>query len=89
MQETSEITNDKSDAGTPILVDGAVIKREKSGRTYNIVTREYMTQGYDGFTPLVGRKYLIDEENGQLMSALVRKYLLGVSTQCYWITAHD
>ncbi len=44
---------------------------------YKIVTREYMAQGHDGFLPLKGNKYLVDDESGQLMSAIVRKYLLG------------
>lgn len=61
----------------PVLVDGEEVKRNKTGKAYKIVTRQYMTEGHDGFTPLVGRKYLVDDENGQLMSALVRKYLLG------------
>ncbi|KAI0721526.1 Metallo-dependent phosphatase [Cerioporus squamosus] len=59
------------------LVDGEPIKRVKGGRMYKIVTREYMAQGHDGFLPLKGNKYLVDDESGQLMSAIVRKYLLG------------
>ena len=46
---------------------------------YRIVTREYMAQGHDGFLLLKGRKYLVDDESGQMMSAIVRKYLLGAS----------
>lgn len=57
-------------------VDGDEIKREKDGRKYTIVTREYMAQGHDGFLPLKGNKYLIDDEVGQMFSTLVRKYLL-------------
>ncbi|PIL23766.1 hypothetical protein GSI_13516 [Ganoderma sinense ZZ0214-1] len=62
---------------TPTLVDGELIQRVKGGRMYKIVTREYMAQGHDGFLPLKGNKYLVDDESGQLMSAIVRKYLLG------------
>ena len=61
------------------LVDGEPIKRVKGGRMYKIVTREYMAQGHDGFLPLKGQKYLVDDESGQLMSAIVRKYLLGMN----------
>ena len=61
------------------LVDGEPIKRVKGGRMYKIVTREYMAQGHDGFSPLKGQKYLVDDESGQLMSAIVRKYLLGMN----------
>ncbi|KZT26337.1 Metallo-dependent phosphatase [Neolentinus lepideus HHB14362 ss-1] len=53
------------------------IQRQQGGRQYKILTREYMAQGHDGFLPLKGRKYLIDDESGQMMSAIVRKYLLG------------
>ncbi|KAI0807271.1 Metallo-dependent phosphatase [Fomes fomentarius] len=59
------------------LVDAEPIKRVKGGKTYKIVTREYMAQGHDGFLPLKGNKYLVDDESGQLTSAIVRKYLLG------------
>ncbi|KAH9853979.1 Metallo-dependent phosphatase [Lenzites betulinus] len=59
------------------LIDGDPIPRTKGGRMYSIVTREYMAQGHDGFLPLKGKKYLVDDESGQMMSTIVRKYLLG------------
>ncbi|KAI9570842.1 Metallo-dependent phosphatase-like protein [Boletus coccyginus] len=62
---------------TPALVDGELIKREKNGRTYKIVTREYMATGHCGHTALLGQKYLIRDENGKPMSSLVREYLIG------------
>ncbi|EPQ58734.1 hypothetical protein GLOTRDRAFT_104166 [Gloeophyllum trabeum ATCC 11539] len=58
-------------------VEEITIERRKGGRQYKILTREYMAQGHDGFLPLKGHKYLIDDENGQMMSTVVRKYLLG------------
>ncbi|TRM59377.1 Metallo-dependent phosphatase-like protein [Schizophyllum amplum] len=67
----------ESGRSTPKLVDGEPIKREQGGRMYKVVSREYMAQGHDGFTALKGQKYLVDDENGQLMSTIVRKYLLG------------
>jgi len=48
---------------------------------YTIVTREYMAQGHDGYQALHGRQLLIDEESGQLFSAIVRRYLLGTSSR--------
>ncbi|KAI0747874.1 Metallo-dependent phosphatase [Daedaleopsis nitida] len=60
-----------------IAVDSEPIKRMKGGRMYKVVTREYMAEGHDGFLPLKGNRYLVDDESGQLMSAIVRKYLLG------------
>jgi len=72
------IDNDHLDGGTatPKLVDGDEIKREKDGRKYTIVTREYMAQGHDGFLSLKGSKYLIDDEVGRMYSTLVRQYFL-------------
>lgn len=56
------------------------VKRKKGGRMYKVVTREYMASGHDGYGMLKGNKYLIEEEAGQMMSTIVRKYLLGEST---------
>ena len=55
------------------------VKREKGGRMYRVVTREYLASGHDGYDMLKGNKYLIEDEGGQMMSAVVRKYLLGKS----------
>ena len=53
------------------------VKREKGGRMYKVVTREYIAEGHDGYDVLKGSKYLIDDEGGQMMSTVVRRYLLG------------
>lgn len=57
------------------------VKREKGGRKYKVVTRQYMSEGHDGYLALKDSKYLIDDESGQMMSTIVRKYLLGMSSQ--------
>jgi len=62
--------------GVELTVDEEV-KRETGGCKYNIVTREYMAQGHDGFQSLKGQRYLVGDEEGQLMSAIVRNYFLG------------
>ena len=80
LQEAPSTSSEGSGSGTPALVNGEFIKREKNGRKYKIVTREYLASGHDGYTALLGREYLIDDEHGQLMSSLVRTYLLGE----YW-----
>jgi 5'-nucleotidase len=81
LQETPNAPSERSDissgTGTAALVDGEFIKREKNGRTYKIVTREYMATGHCGYTALLGHKYVIEGENGQPMSNLVREYLQG------------
>ncbi|KAF7800272.1 hypothetical protein EIP86_011519 [Pleurotus ostreatoroseus] len=60
-----------------VLVDIEPVKRERGGRMYRLVTREYMAAGHDGFDVFKGKTYLVDEESGQMMSTIVRKYLLG------------
>jgi 5'-nucleotidase len=57
------------------------IERKQGGKLYKIVTREYMAQGHDGFEALKGCSYLIDDESGQMMSTLVRRYLMG----CHYV----
>ena len=62
--------------GKPVLVDKEEVLRT-STRKYLIMCREYMYQGGDGYDVLKGKKLVITGENGQPMSALIRKFLLG------------
>ncbi|KAF8754293.1 5'-nucleotidase family [Rhizoctonia solani] len=55
--------------GQPVIRD--------ANKTYRIVTREYMAAGHDGYDALRGKPFLIDDENGVIMSSIVRRYLLG------------
>ena len=64
------------DSTPNLLMDFEEVKRE-GGRKYSVITREYMADGHDGFDCLKGNKMLIDDEQGQMMSTIVRKYLLG------------
>ena len=66
------------------LVDLEEVRRVRGGRKYSIVTREYMAQGHDGFTALKDQRYLVDDESGQMMSSIVRKYLLGKSEPSFF-----
>jgi len=59
--------------------DGEAVSTEPGGRSYVVVTREYMASGHDGYEvlkdcPIVGG---VDEEHGTLLSSIVRKFLLG------------
>ncbi|KAK0240597.1 Metallo-dependent phosphatase-like protein [Armillaria nabsnona] len=77
-KEVEDSVHDGSSGrSTPRLVDAFPIERVEGGRKYSVVTREYMAQGHDGFLPLKRNRYLVDDEVGQMMSTLVRKYLLG------------
>ncbi|KAJ7184198.1 Metallo-dependent phosphatase-like protein [Mycena filopes] len=85
--EDSESGHDASSGNsTPRLVDGAPIERT-ADRTYKVVTRSYMAEGHDGFTALQRGKALIDDEGGQIMSAIVRKYLMGKVVLRPWSVA--
>ncbi|KAF9257781.1 Metallo-dependent phosphatase [Marasmius fiardii PR-910] len=76
-KELEESIHGDSGHSTPRVVDGEPIQRSDSSRKYKVITREYMAQGHDGFTALKRGTYLVDDESGQPMSTLVRKYLLG------------
>ena len=41
--------------------------------------RTLLTERYDGFEALKGRKFIVDDENGQIMSSIIRSFLLGAS----------
>ncbi|RXK38756.1 hypothetical protein M231_03932 [Tremella mesenterica] len=58
---------------------GEEVKNEEGGRMYKVITREYMAQGYDGFTALKNRRTLIDDESGLIISSIIRSFLLGSS----------
>ncbi|WWC64228.1 uncharacterized protein I303_106837 [Kwoniella dejecticola CBS 10117] len=57
---------------------GDEVKNDDS-RVYRVITREYMALGYDGFHALKDRKFVVDDENGQIMSSILRSFLLGSS----------
>mgnify|MGYP001761135584 FL=1 len=48
-------------------------------KTYKVVTRDYLSQGNDGYEALTRGRYIVDDELGQLMSSIVRKFLLGAT----------
>ncbi|KLO14900.1 Metallo-dependent phosphatase [Schizopora paradoxa] len=60
---------------TPTTAEYEGIKRDD--KKYKIMTREYMSEGHDGFDVMKKCKYIVDGEQGQMMSSIVRKYLLG------------
>lgn len=71
-----DMANPESNGTT--VVDGDKIKPDDDGRKYKILTLKYLAQGHDGYSALAGHNSLIDEETGQIMSGIVRKYLLGM-----------
>ncbi|KAL0071665.1 hypothetical protein AAF712_001522 [Marasmius tenuissimus] len=76
-KEAEDSIHSDSGQSTPRVVDGEPIARSDTTRKYRVVTREYMAEGHDGFEALKRGTYLVDDETGQPMSTLVRKYLLG------------
>ncbi|KAI8062232.1 Metallo-dependent phosphatase-like protein [Gongronella butleri] len=49
-------------------------------REYVVVTRNYMTRGYDGYSSLSvsADKFVVDNENGVMIGTLYRKFFLGL-----------
>ncbi|CEH16317.1 5' nucleotidase [Ceraceosorus bombacis] len=70
----------------PRLRPGKALQDDK---TYRVVTREFMADGHDGYEVLKAGKELIGHEEGSLMSALVRRYLLGASMLWRMRSLHD
>lgn len=66
-----------SGAKASLKVEEEPVLNESGGKTYILVTREYMANGHDGYDALTSGNWIIDHECGHLMSAIVRKYLLG------------
>ena len=56
-------------------------------REYKLVTRHYTTQGGDGFKSLKAKgdeDYLVNDENGQLTSQLLRQYFMSLRVMGKW-----
>lgn len=54
------------------------IPRSRDTRKYRILTRYYMSEGFDGYEAMKERgTYVIDDEEGQMFSTVVRQYLMG------------
>lgn len=57
------------------------------GKKYTLTTRAYMANGKDGYealTELNGAEYVIDEENGVLISTILRQYFLSLKVIGKW-----
>ncbi|CAG8689598.1 15429_t:CDS:2 [Funneliformis mosseae] len=78
--EKQNIDND-SEENVPYTI----VEKLDLQKTYTVCTRGYMASGYDGFTALAKptTQFLVDDENGILLSTLVRRYFLGL----YYINA--
>ncbi|ODA82631.1 hypothetical protein RJ55_01139 [Drechmeria coniospora] len=71
-------------------------KPYEAERKYLLATRGYMGRGKDGFTSLLVKsaggevEELVDEENGILISAMLRQYFMALRTLGQWkkISAH-
>jgi 5'-nucleotidase len=70
-----------------VEIAGAPVDLEKE---YTLCTREYMVRGKDGFTSLLieehggEAKSIIDEENGLLISTILRQYFLSLRVMGRW-----
>jgi 5'-nucleotidase len=70
-----------------VEIAGAPVDLE---RDYTLCTREYMVRGKDGFTSLLIEEHggvaksIIDEENGLLISTILRQYFLSLKVMGRW-----
>ncbi|TGZ78126.1 Metallo-dependent phosphatase [Ascodesmis nigricans] len=74
-------------SGSRILsttVAGTPITRDSTDKTFTMATRAYMVKGKDGFTSLLGAEELVDEENGVLISMILRQYFLSLKVLGKW-----
>ncbi|GBC00114.1 hypothetical protein RclHR1_03750013 [Rhizophagus clarus] len=62
-----------------------ILGKLDSQKTYTVCTRNYLASGYDGYTAFAkpNTQFLVDEENGILLSTLIRRYFLGL----YYVNA--
>lgn len=81
MSNLLQTINNSSDTA-PLLTDIEEVKREKGAKKICDCDQGIHGRGgHDGFLPLKGSRYLVDDESGQMMSTIVRKYLLGKCNQ--------
>ena len=73
-----------TDVDVPQPQKGEPVENKPGGRVYKIVTREYMYEGHDGCEALMGQPCLVDEESGLIMSAIIRRFLLGEYASCFY-----
>jgi len=45
---------------------------------YTVATREYMARGKDGYTSLLTGEFIVDNENGLIISTLLRRFFRGL-----------
>jgi 5'-nucleotidase len=70
-----------------VEIAGAPVDLEKE---YTLCTREYMVRGKDGFTSLLIEEHggvaksIVDEENGLLISTILRQYFLSLRVMGRW-----
>ena len=67
-----------------VRIQGEDLKEEKE---YKLVTRFYTTQGGDGFAMLKCKdeeEYLVNDENGHLISQLLRQYFMSLRVMGKW-----
>lgn len=67
-------------------INGELVTRDTE-KLYTMATRGYMIKGKDGFTSLLGAEEIVDEENGVLISMILRQYFLSLKVLAKWSRA--
>ncbi|CAG8461109.1 11978_t:CDS:2, partial [Acaulospora morrowiae] len=90
---TEDVGNDEGDTINTVDADiddedpgpHIIIGKLDMNKTYTVCTRAYMAAGYDGYKALAQpeTQFVIDEENGVILSTLIRRYFIGL----YYVSA--
>lgn len=67
-------------------INGEKVDRNTE-KLYTMATRGYMIKGKDGFKSLLGCEEIVDEENGVLISMILRQYFLSLKVLGKWSRA--
>jgi len=64
--------NPKKKAGERITQLSVAGKDVEDDKIYTLATTDYLAEGHDGFDALANKEYVVDLENGMLLSTLMR-----------------
>ncbi|KAJ3084755.1 hypothetical protein HK102_000566 [Quaeritorhiza haematococci] len=57
-------------------------------KEYKVTTRAYLAQGHDGFDAFKNGEYIVDAEDGMILSAVIRRFFTGMKVLSQFRTFH-
>ncbi|KAI9208304.1 2,3-cyclic-nucleotide 2-phosphodiesterase [Polychytrium aggregatum] len=55
-----------------------LLEKLEMDKFYTVATREYLSQGHDGFESLTKSTLVVDSESGMLLSTILRRFFIGI-----------